>query len=265
MVEPATISYVFATSFAREEERLSLGEHLWDPGTTSRLAGLGVGRGTRCLEIGAGHGSIAAWMAECGASVTAVDIDTSRLGWLRGCGVSVHRSDISRDPLPGSGYDVVHARLVVQHLADRVAAVRRMVSALRPGGYLVLEDTDTATTLATAEGVLRPRVRDAAYAVMAESGYHPRCGLLDVDLALSAGLRDVRAEGRAEVITGGTPQGRWFALWLEHLRPAMVERGLVTRSEVDAAIAELDDPGTRWLSQVMITVIGRKGADERAA
>ncbi|SER43549.1 class I SAM-dependent methyltransferase [Actinokineospora terrae] len=265
MAEPATISYVFATSFAREEERLSLGEHLWDPGTTSRLAALGVGRGSRCLEIGAGRGSIAAWLAECGAAVTALDIDTSRLGWLRGCGVSVHRGDISRDPVPGGNYDLVHARLVVQHLADRAAAVRRMVAALRPGGHLVLEDTDTATTLATAGGVLRPRVRDAAYAVMAESGYHPRCGLLDVDLAHGAGLRDVRAEGRAEVITGGTPQGRWFALWLEHLKPAMVGRGLVTAAEVDAALADIDDPGTRWLSQVMITVIGRKGADEQAA
>ncbi|MBM7769877.1 SAM-dependent methyltransferase [Actinokineospora baliensis] len=270
MAEPAVfgrpaISYVFGTSFAREQERLALGELLWDPGTTSRLAALGIGPGTRCLEVGVGHGSIAGWLAEQGAAVTAVDIDISRALWLRQHGISLHEADVLRDGVPGTGYHVVHARLVVQHLANRRDAVRRMVAALRPGGHLVLEDTDTATTLATADGVLRPRVRDAAYTVMAESGYHPRCGLLDVDLAVAAGLVDVRAEGRAEVVTGGTPQGRWFALWLEHLRPAMVGRGLVSEAEVDAALADLADPEVRWLSQVMITVVGRKGGDEQAA
>ncbi|WP_051386470.1 class I SAM-dependent methyltransferase [Actinokineospora inagensis] len=259
-----TIGYVFATPFSREGERLSLGELLWDPGTTSRLADL-VGPGTRCLEVGAGRGSIAGWMAARGADVTAVDLDASRLDWLRARGVSVHECDITVDALPGRRYDVVHARLVLQHVRDRAEVVRRLCAVLRPGGHLVLEDTDTATTLGTVQGVLRPDVRAAAYAVMAESGYHPRCGLLDVDLALRAGLVDVHAEGRAEVVGGGTPAGRWFVLWLEHLRPAMVAAGQVSSVDIDAAVAELGDPDLRWLSQVMITVIGRKAADVLAA
>ncbi|WP_156893597.1 class I SAM-dependent methyltransferase [Actinokineospora enzanensis] len=263
MVEVSRARYVFGTDFEREAERLALGERLWDPGTIDRLTALGIGPGTRCLEVGAGRGSIAAWLVEQGASVTALDLDTSRLEWLRDRDVSVVRGDIGADDLSETGYDVVHARLVVQHLGDRAAAVRRMCAALRPGGHLVLEDTDTASLFSTAAGVLHPDVKRAAYAVMTGAGYHPRCGLLDIDLATEAGLADVRADGRAEVVTGGTDQGRWFALWLEHLRPAMLAAGEVTAAQLDHAMADLADPRHRWLSQVMVTVTGRRPGETR--
>ncbi|WP_235926375.1 class I SAM-dependent methyltransferase [Actinokineospora pegani] len=244
--------YVFDTAFAREDERLALGEALWDPGTRDRLRALGVGPGWRCLEVGAGRGSVAGWLAAQGAEVTAVDLDTDRFA---AAGVPVHRVDVCRDPLPGGDYDLVHARLVVQHLADRRAAVREMAAALAPGGLLVLEDTDTTSLFSHADGAFHAEVKAAAYAVMVESGYHPRCGLLDVDLAVDAGL-SVRAEGRAEVVRGGTPQARWFALWLEHLRPRLA--GRVPEAAVDAAVLAFADPAHTWLTQVMVTVVGRK-------
>ncbi|PPK64074.1 methyltransferase domain-containing protein [Actinokineospora auranticolor] len=249
--------YVFATDFEREEERLALGERLWDPGTQARLAEVGVGPGTRCLEVGAGRGSIAAWMAGRGAEVTAVDIDTSRLTGLHG--VRVRQADVTTDDI-GRDYDLVHARLVVQHVADRASAVRWMAAALRPGGHLVLEDTDSTPLFDTADGIMHERVKRAAYAEMTYAGYHPRCGLLDIDLMTAVGLVDVRAEGRAEVVEGGGLNARWFALWLEHLRPAMIARGRVDAAEIDAAVADLATPGHRWLSQVMVTVTGRKVA-----
>ncbi|MGW5053044.1 class I SAM-dependent methyltransferase [Actinokineospora sp. NPDC004072] len=246
----AETAYCFDTGFDREGERLALGEALWDAGTFARLAGL-VGPGSRCLEVGAGRGSVARWMTARGAYVTAVDRDVSRLDVPGG---RVVEMDVC-DGVPGGGYDLVHARLVVQHLADRLGAVRRMVEALRPGGHLVLEDTDTASLFSHADGVFHEGVKRAAYAVMRESGYHPRCGLLDVELAEAAGLADVRADGRAEVVRGGSPGGRWFALWLEHLRPRLTG---VSAVDVDRAVADLLDPRHTWLSQVMVTVIGRK-------
>ncbi|MGQ0838217.1 class I SAM-dependent methyltransferase [Actinokineospora sp.] len=260
MAERTATRYVFGTAFEREEERLALGEALWDPGTFERLAALGAGPGWRCLEVGAGRGSVAGWLAERGAAVTAVDLDTARLDRLRARGVAIRRLDVTRDDLPESTYDLVHARLVMQHVGDRAGAVARMVRALRPGGHLVLEDTDTASLFSHADGLFHPEVKRAAYAVMTAAGYHPRCGLLDVGLAEEAGLADVRADGRAEVVRGGTAAGRWFALWLEHLRPNMLALGSVSEVDIDRAVADLADPRHTWLSQVMITVTGRKAA-----
>ncbi len=46
-------------------------------------------------------------------------------------------------PPPGA-FDLVHARLMLVHVADRAEALRRMAGALRPGGWLLLEDADPA-------------------------------------------------------------------------------------------------------------------------
>jgi SAM-dependent methyltransferase len=250
--------YVFGTAFDREEERLAHGEALWDKGTIEKLSHLGVDGTWHCLEVGAGRGSVAAWLAARGAEVTAVDLDISRLGRLGALGVALWELDISRDPLPEGAYDLIHARLVMQHVGDRAAAVRGMCRALRPGGYLVLEDTDTTSLFSHVDGDFHALVKRAAYEVMIDAGYHPRCGLLDVDLVEASGLSSVHADGRAEVVRGGSDGARWFALWLEHLRPAMVARGTVSDVDIDRAVSDLADPRHRWLSQVMVTVTGRK-------
>ena len=44
---------------------------------------------------------------------------------------------------PNSSFDLVHERLVLVHVPERVAALGRLVSALRPGGWLLAEDFDS--------------------------------------------------------------------------------------------------------------------------
>jgi hypothetical protein len=52
------------TADAAERERLALWEHIEDARSQRHLAALGIQQGWRCLEVGAGHGSIARWLAE---------------------------------------------------------------------------------------------------------------------------------------------------------------------------------------------------------
>jgi SAM-dependent methyltransferase len=258
---PLRIGYVFDTRFPDEDERLELGEALWDSGTQVRLAATGVSDGWRCLEVGAGRGSVAEWLTDLvgpSGTVEAVDLRTDRLAWLTERGVRIRRHDVTADELPRAAYDLVHARLVVQHIADRPGVVRRLCRALKPGGHLVLEDTDTASLFShpTRPDFLQD-VKRAAYQVMCDSGYHPRCGLLDAELATAAGLVDVHSEGRSTVVHGGSDAARWYMLWLDHLRPAMLARTGITEHRLDQATAELNDPANSWLSQVMVTVTGR--------
>lgn len=257
--------YVFGTAFEGEARRMEAGEALWDPGTRDRLARLGVGPGWSCLEVGAGCGSVARWLAgRVGPSgaVVATDIRTDRLQWLTAHDVAVLRHDITAEELPRGGFDLVHARMVVQHLDDPEAAVARLRGALRPGGWLVLEDTDTSSLFchATRPGFLE-RVKEAAYVVMRRSGHQPRGGLVDLELVRGGGFEEVTAEGRAVVVEGGTELALWYSLWIEHLRPAMLAEGLVGEDEVGRAMAEMGDPTNRWLTQVMLAVAGRRPAE----
>jgi SAM-dependent methyltransferase len=118
---------------------------LFDPVTFRHVDRLGVVAGMRCWEVGAGGASVPVGLAErvgpTGA-VVATDIDVS---WARDAGggvIEVLRHDVTAEPPPPGSFDLVHARLVLVHVTDRAEALRRMVLALRPGGWLLLEDAD---------------------------------------------------------------------------------------------------------------------------
>jgi 2-polyprenyl-3-methyl-5-hydroxy-6-metoxy-1,4-benzoquinol methylase len=71
----------------------------------------GVGRGRRCLEVGAGGGSIALWLADRVAPdgvVVATDRDTTVLDELSHPNLEVRVDDVLEDDLPEREFDVVH-------------------------------------------------------------------------------------------------------------------------------------------------------------
>ena len=118
---------------------------LFDGVTRGHVDRLGVRAGWRCWEVGAGGPSIPEALAAAvgpGGHVLATDIDPS---WLRtGGGYEVRRHDVAVDPPPEPGtFDLVHARLVLVHVPDRARALATMAAALRPGGWLLVEDADT--------------------------------------------------------------------------------------------------------------------------
>ncbi|MDT5255695.1 MAG: hypothetical protein QOD10_775 [Mycobacterium sp.] len=127
-----------------ESTRLRNIQQASDSFTIKHLEATGIGQGWRCLEIGAGGGSIAGWLGDrVGAtgSVVATDVDLRRLGDL-GAPVEVRRHDIAREGLESAAYDLVHCRLVLQHLTEPVVALQKMATAVAPGGWLVIEEGD---------------------------------------------------------------------------------------------------------------------------
>jgi hypothetical protein len=66
-------SYALSNGWEHEEERLGLLEAVLDPLTFARLSSLPVARGWRCLEVGAGRGSVTRWLCD---RVVVEDFDT---------------------------------------------------------------------------------------------------------------------------------------------------------------------------------------------
>jgi SAM-dependent methyltransferase len=118
---------------------VTLGDR-WAPFTCRKLAETGVGVGWRCLEIGAGIGPVTAWLVDRVGNrgqVVAVDIGAHRLQVRHHGAVAGSRQ--------GSGYHLIHARLVFEHVPQRHTVATSFVAALRPGGWLVVEDYDLPT------------------------------------------------------------------------------------------------------------------------
>src|SRR3989442_1429103 len=104
---------------AAVRERLEGVAAAMDPATSRFLDALGVARGWRCAEIGAGIGSVAVWLADRVGStgrVVATDIETRWLQALGRTDIEIRCHDIAQEPLESSSFDLVHARGVLSHL-----------------------------------------------------------------------------------------------------------------------------------------------------
>lgn len=133
--------YVLDSGSELGRRQLEYLEQLLDGPTTHVLAATPLPPGARCLDLGAGGGSITRWMAEHLSSpeqVSAVDIDVTHLDVP--AGVTVHRHDIGEGLPTRETFDLVHTRLLLMHLERRVEILRELVDVLAPGGRLVVGD-----------------------------------------------------------------------------------------------------------------------------
>ena len=276
-------TYLFTHEWAAEGERLGGLSAFYDPGTRRQLESVGVGPGWNCLEIGAGAGSIAGWLAErVGPTgrVVATDLDTGFLERLALDNLEVRRHDIVTDDLPVGVFDLVHARLVLEHLAGRDQALARMAAALAPGGWLVVEDLDwisVAPVAGRGAGVLRRLVR-VFLPLMRLAGYDPAYGRrLPVEMT-RLGLVEVRAEGVVPALRGGDERLDWARLSIVRMREVIrsLDRcgGRAARlaasahrrfpalwqHKLDRVERLLEDPSFFALGPAMITTIGRRPA-----
>src|SRR5215470_6651780 len=79
---PMSRGYAYDHAWTEERVRLAGLERALDEGTRAHLLRLGVGPGRRCIEVGAGGGAVAFWLAERVAPdgrVVATDLETDFL------------------------------------------------------------------------------------------------------------------------------------------------------------------------------------------
>jgi ubiquinone/menaquinone biosynthesis C-methylase UbiE len=256
--------YVFDNAHGETRERFPALSDLYDGETIRCLQTVGVAPGWHCLEVAAGGGSIAQWLAgQVGTSgrVLATDLDTRFLESLAEPAPEVRRHDIARDSLPDAAFDLVHARLILIHLPEREAALAKMAGALKPGGWLVCEEFDslsmpTDPALHPAECALKAQT--AIQRVMASRGANTRYGR-DLAARMRAhGLVDIRAQGRMAMWQGGSAGARLFRANFEQMREELLQMGLLTQAELDDDLTRLGDPLALFPSPVMWTVCGRR-------
>jgi SAM-dependent methyltransferase len=236
---------------------------LFDPSTFRHLTALGLAPGWRCWEVGAGGTSVVDFLAaRVGPTghVLATDIDVS---WATGGTpqVEVRRHDVA-DPPPGGDFDLVHARLVLVHVPDRDAALAHLVAALRPGGWLLVEDADPALQPLSCleelgpEQVLANKLRTGFRALMAGRG---------VDLAYGRTLpRRLRAAGLAEVgADAAFPVALPECADLETatialIRDQLVSGGVASEAEIERHLASVAAGRLDLTQPPMIAAWGRR-------
>ena len=238
-------NYSLSNAWDYARRRLTLLEQYLDPITHRRLSSLGLGKGWHCLEIGGGAGSVARWLsAQVGADgrVVGTDIDPRFLEEIREPNFETLKHDIAIDDLPVGEFDLVHTRWVLQHLADPEAAIRRMINALRPGGWLLVEGMDFFP-VHTAPSQLYVDLMVGLAGVIASSGGNDFGGRALPAMVAKQGLANVQAEGDFAVLNAGSPMAEFFRLSALQVRDGIVSSGALPAAQFDAAITLLGDPG----------------------
>lgn len=222
------------------DQWLSLLETLFDPSTVKRLEDVGVAPGWRALEVGAGRGSIAAWLTNRvgdDGRVVAIDIDTSLLEALDDGRIEVVRHDVLMDDFPAASFDLIHCRAVLVHLDDPGRAVERMASWLAPGGVLVAEEPWTDVARLGPDPVVA-RAADALGTTL-DGSFARR-----LPHALrEAGLERVEADAELRFFEGGTRSAEFFSKALEGGCARLVAAGELKANDVRRLREHFDDPG----------------------
>ncbi|MFE4963111.1 class I SAM-dependent methyltransferase [Streptomyces sp. NPDC056660] len=256
---------VFRPGQAGEGERIDVGALVYDDLTMARLRALGAGPGWRCLDVGAGTGTVSRRLLdEAGVeSVLAVDRDVRFL--TERPGLEVLEADITAAPDSIRGrFRLVHARFVLMHLPEHDRLITALAGLVEPGGVLVLGDAVDLTSDRTPGTPYSTVMRAMWQGLRATIGTDVSWVPSYPQLLRGAGLVSVAAEIHVPPLLPGSPISRFWAETWERSRAAMLATGLVDDAAVDAAVRYLDSDECAALSAGMLTAWGHKPQAETA-
>lgn len=249
--------YILDNASAVEYERLDLMSKILDPWTRGYLSALGVGEGWQCLELGGGNGSIAEWLAaKVGASgsVTAIDINPVLLQLVPAQNLSVQQMDVRTGELRSESYDLVTCRALLHQIADYGPQVlARMAEAVRPGGWLFIQEPDFHLA-PTTEPKLWARTWEGIVEWGHANGIDWLIGRRLPSMVADLGFGLPQAKTDVQNIRGRDRGALYFQLFLAEVRDRVIATGQLDAATIDAASALLDDP-SYWTQCWMMTAV----------
>lgn len=224
-----------------------------DPVTQARIRDLPLAlQGAACLELGAGDGSVALWLADrVGPTGRVVASDVKPMTDPGHPRLGVVAFDLaSGEPLAeafGTGYHLIHARLTLSHVPGREALLAELARLLTPGGWLLIEDwapyrTDpviSAPDQAAAQ-LVNAYVRTVGR-VFDTAGTDPVWGRRIHAAMLAAGLAGVNTQITGRYWRGGDPESRHTLAVMTQLRAELLAAGM-TADQLERLSALLADP-----------------------
>jgi SAM-dependent methyltransferase len=245
-------NHAFDTSWEGERARLARIESWLDPHSIRVFEERGVQPGSRCLDVGAGGGSLTQWLCDRvgpRGSVVAVDADTRFVEKLGAPNLEVWRANVVEEPLPEREFDLVHTRFLLQHLPERERVLEKLARVLKPGGLLIVFDSGGAPPAALQDRERFDRFALAFLTSAAQSGWDLTWAPCLPQRLAELGLVDVRAQAFREYVTGsrdGYPE--FLASSIDRLRERLLATGWIEPADLDALTVALRDPAQAFLT-----------------
>jgi SAM-dependent methyltransferase len=253
--------FALASGEDLERERILCLEAMADPLTISRLERIGVSPGWACLEVAAGGGSIAAWLGRRVAPagrVLATDLNTRFLDHLQPP-IEVQTLNLLADDIEEQSFDLVHGRAILMHLPEPLKVLAKMAAAVKPGGWLLIEEGDFEGFSA-----VEPRSPETmAWTQRQQHVFHTHtdAGVIDAffgrrvrGLVEDLGFVGVVSEGVTHIHRGGEPGARFVELSSAVTHAA----GAISDQEHSLTSRFMNDPTFVFTGAAMYGAWGRR-------
>jgi SAM-dependent methyltransferase len=271
MTARPSIAYPLGNTLVERQRLVSQAEG-FEPQARWLLDHIGVRPGWRVADIGCGPIGILDLLSErVGPSGRAVGLEREpRFAQMarseikaRGLGnVEIVEADILNNNLEKSSFDLVYERLVMINVVPREALLSEMMSLLRPGGTVILEDVDNVSWLCQPAHPSWDVLRDAFYAVYDATGGDAFIGRRLPGYLRSAGVQNIELKIYVNALPLGDYRRTHLLSLLDSIRDKVIGMGLLTDRELskhrEALDAHLGDPGTIVIDKLLVQSWGQK-------
>jgi ubiquinone/menaquinone biosynthesis C-methylase UbiE len=260
----ATSQYVFDnTQDSAEFVRLQSIEQVFDRSTQRRITSTGISEGWRCLEVGAGAGSIARWLsAVVGESgkVVAVDLEPRFIDKINLPNVEVLKADIQNLALEDNSFDLIHARYLLIHILDFRLALTRMLQLLKPNGWLVLEEPDFSAARAIAGQEIESvnRVNQSIWQMFENRGLDYAFGIKLPAILQEFDIQPISVENEAHLANGGSGVANMMKMSALQLAEKYIFTGKSTHDDIEKYCLFAEDQSAWAIYYATVGVIAQK-------
>jgi SAM-dependent methyltransferase len=256
--------YLYNNKQRNAARRLRGLEAIEDKNTMSLLKTLMDLEGRVCLEIGAGAGSIAEWLANrvgSSGAVTATDIEPAH---LKGTNYEVRRHDIEKDNLPNDEYDLIHFRHVLIHLAEPTKALRKAFASMKSGAFLLAEESDLSTwvpddTMPEKTRIMFQSGVNAIFKVYRSRSMDIQIGTKLADLLDEVGFVVRSQSEQKRQVLGGSPEAVYQSMSANQLADSL-GHDCECADSIKRLTRFLLDPEIRYQSRTTISVSAQRQA-----
>jgi SAM-dependent methyltransferase len=228
--------------------------------------------GGSAIDLGCGPAGVLAllseWVGPTGR-VVGLDSDPAHVALARAFAqergltqVEIVHANASETGLPGSSFDLVHARTLLINLPDPAVVVTEMARLVKPGGHVLVQEPDLVARICYPPDPAWARMTELFNTVAQRGGADLYIGRRLPTLLREAGLVDIGVEARADIYPAGHTRRTILPDLTRSVRSIILEQGLLTEEELDdldrAVRAHLDNPDVLVLPGLSFLAWSRK-------
>ena len=172
------------------------------------------------------------------------------------------QADALNTGLEKGAFDLVHERLVLINVSDRKAFLKEMLSLLRPGGTIALEDVDTASWLCQPAHPSWDILLNAFHSVFHAAGGDRFIGRKLPVLLRAAGVENIQIKVTIEAPPIGDDRRTHLVSLIDSVGEKIIAKGLLAEGALkehkEVLVRHLNDPWTTVIDQLLVQCWGEK-------